>query len=92
MNGIEAYLLGSPLVATGAAFAGGVLASLAPCTYPLIPVVSAYVVSKSTGRKSRTRSFLLSLGYVVGMALVYSLLGMAAALTGSFFGRISTNP
>jgi cytochrome c-type biogenesis protein len=92
MNGIEAYLGGSPVLAIGAAFAGGVLASLAPCTYPLIPIVSAYVGSKTAGEKTRVKSFLLSLGYVVGMATVYSLLGVVAALTGSFFGKISTSP
>jgi cytochrome c-type biogenesis protein len=92
MSGIETYLAGSPLVAVAAAFAGGVLASLAPCTYPLIPIVSAYVGSRSAGEKTRVRSFLLALAYVVGMAMVYSLLGMIAALTGGFFGRISTSP
>src|SRR5512134_819492 len=92
MNGMEAYLVGCPLVAVGAAFAGGVLASLAPCVYPLVPIVSAYVGSRSAGERTRVRSFLLSLGYVVGMAAVYSLLGMVAALTGGFFGQVSTNP
>jgi thiol:disulfide interchange protein DsbD len=92
MNGMETYLMGSPLVAVAAAFAGGLLVSLAPCVYPMIPIVSAYVGSKSTGEKTRMRSFVLSLGYVVGMASVYSLLGMVAALTGGFFGRISTSP
>lgn len=92
MNGLEAYLVGPPLVALGAAFAGGVLASLAPCVYPMVPIVSAFVGSRVAGDKTRSRSFLLSLGYVVGMASVYSLLGMIAALTGSFFGQISTNP
>jgi thiol:disulfide interchange protein len=92
MNGIEAYLGESVLTAVGAAFAGGILASLSPCIYPMIPIVSAYVGSRTAGEKTRGRSFLLSLGYVVGMAAVYSLLGMVAALTGSFFGRISTSP
>jgi thiol:disulfide interchange protein DsbD len=89
---VEAFLGGSAPAAIGAAFAGGVLASLSPCVYPLIPIVSAYVGSRSAGEKTRARSFLLSLGYVVGMAAVYSLLGMVAGLTGGFFGRISTNP
>lgn len=79
-------------MAVGAAFAGGILVSLSPCVYPMIPIVSAYVGSRTAGAKSRGRSFLLSFGYVAGMAAVYSLLGMVAALTGSFFGRISTSP
>jgi len=92
MNGMETYLGGSPLVAIAAAFAGGILAGLSPCVYPLLPIVSAYVGSRSVGEKTRLRSFLLSLAYVVGMAVIYAVLGMVAALTGSLFGRISTSP
>lgn len=92
MNGMETYLGGSAMVAVGAAFGGGMLASLSPCVYPMLPIVSAYVVSRTGAEKSRWRSFLLSLAYVVGMAAVYSLLGMVAALTGSMFGLISTSP
>ncbi len=89
---METYLGGSPLAAIGAAFAGGMMASLSPCVYPMIPIVSAYVSSRSAGEKTRLKSLQLSLGYVVGMAAVYSLLGMIAALSGSFFGQISTSP
>jgi thiol:disulfide interchange protein DsbD len=92
MTGLETYLGGAPLAAVGAAFGGGVLASLSPCVYPMIPIVAAYVGSRSGGEKTRLRSFVLSLGYVVGMATVYALLGMIAALSGDFFGRISTDP
>ncbi len=92
VNGMEAYLGASIPLAIGAAFAGGVLASLTPCVYPMIPIVSTYVGSKTLGEKTRFKSFSLSLSYVVGMALVYAGLGVIAAVTGSFFGEISTNP
>ena len=92
MEGIESYLGGSPLLAIGAAFAAGVLTSLSPCIYPMIPIVSAYVAAKSAGAAGRGRSLALSLAYVVGMAIVYALLGMIAALTGRLFGMISTSP
>lgn len=91
-NGMESYLLGSPALAAGAAFAGGFLASLSPCVYPMIPIVSVYVGSRNAGAQSPARAFRLSLGYVVGMAAVYALLGMIAALTGSLFGQIATSP
>jgi len=87
MSGMEAYLAGSPVAAVGAAFVGGILVSLAPCVYPMIPIVSAYVGSKSAGEKTRAGAFVLSLAYVTGMASVYSLLGMVAALSGSFAGH-----
>jgi thiol:disulfide interchange protein len=92
MSGMETYLVGSPILAIGAAFAGGFLASLSPCVYPMIPIVSIYVGSRYAGEKTRAKSFRLSLGYVMGMATVYSLLGMVAALSGSLFGQIGSNP
>jgi len=92
MNAMEAYLAGPPILAVGAAFAGGILASLSPCVYPMIPMVSGYVGAQSAGQSGRLRALLLSSAYVVGMATVYALLGMIAALTGGFFGRISTSP
>lgn len=92
MTGLETQLGGSALVSIGAAFGGGILAGLSPCVYPMIPIISAYVGSRSAGKKSRGGSFVLSLTYVVGMAVVYSILGMIAALTGSLFGQISTSP
>ena len=90
--GMEAYLGASIPLALAAAFAGGVLASLTPCIYPMIPIVSTYVGSKTIGEKTRFKSFTLSLAYVLGMALVYAALGMIAALTGRLFGEISTSP
>lgn len=92
VNGMEAYLGASIPMAIAAAFLGGVLASLTPCVYPMIPIVSSYVGSKTMGEKTRFKSFSLSLAYVVGMALVYAALGVMAALTGSLFGEISTSP
>ena len=90
--GMEAYLGASIPLAIAAAFAGGVLASLTPCIYPMVPIVSSYVGSKTLGESSRFKAFSLSFAYVIGMAMVYAALGMFAALTGSFFGEISTNP
>ncbi len=91
-NGMEAYLGASIPLALVAAFVGGVLVSLTPCIYPMVPIVSTYVGSKTVGEKTRFKSFSLSLSYVVGMALVYATLGMIAALTGRLFGEISTSP
>ena len=72
------------------AFAGGVLASLTPCVYPLIPVSAGYIVGNAQGRKGK--ALFLSLFYVTGMALAYSSLGILAVLTGSIFGKFSASP
>jgi len=72
------------------AFIGGVLVSLTPCVYPLIPVTIFYISSKSG--KSKVRGFVLSLIFVTGLAVTYSILGLIASLSGKIFGTISTNP
>ncbi len=71
-------------------FAGGILTSFTPCVYPLIPItVSVFGAGESVGR---TRSFLLSVTYVLGIALTYSVLGVAVASTGAVFGQIMADP
>ncbi|MCX5695749.1 MAG: sulfite exporter TauE/SafE family protein [Candidatus Omnitrophica bacterium] len=72
------------------AFLGGVLVSFTPCVYPLIPVSVIYISAKS-GR-SKIRSFVLSLIYVSGIAVTYSILGLIASLGGMIFGKISSHP
>ena len=71
------------------AYAGGVLASFTPCTYPMMPITVAFVGAKANG--SRWRGFVLSFFYVLGLALVYSALGAFAALSGGLFGALTTN-
>jgi cytochrome c-type biogenesis protein len=71
-------------------FLGGVLTSLTPCVYPIIPVTVGYIGASSA--RTKGRAFLLSLFYVIGIACVYSCLGAIAALGGSVFGEISANP
>lgn len=86
-------LSGNPLLALPALFLGGVLTSLTPCVYPMIPITAAIVGGQSTGESaSRLRPVLLTFTYVVGLAAVYSGLGVFAGLTGTLFGSVSTNP
>jgi thiol:disulfide interchange protein DsbD len=71
-------------------FAAGFLASLTPCVYPVIPIVMGFVGGRSQGR--RLKGFVLSLFFVLGLSLVYSLLGVVAAKTGSLIGISFQNP
>ena len=89
---LEAALGSSLLFSAAICFGGGVLASLSPCVYPLLPVVATFVGSRSIGDRTRTKAFFMSLAYVLGLAVVYTALGMAAALTGTLFGGIASNP
>lgn len=69
---------------------GGVSTSLTPCVYPLIPItVSIFGANREA---SRFKSFLLSVTYVLGIAVMYSILGVAVASTGAVFGQIMANP
>jgi thiol:disulfide interchange protein DsbD len=75
-------------------FLAGVLTSLTPSIYPMIPITAAIVGGQSAGDTSprRWRPLLLSLTYAFGLAVVYSALGLFAGLTGTLFGTVSTNP
>lgn len=70
------------------AFFGGILVSFTPCVYPLIPVSVAFIGANT--QESRLRGFFLSLFYVTGIAITYSVLGIIASLTGSIFGKVSS--
>jgi thiol:disulfide interchange protein DsbD len=87
--------LSSPLRALPAVFIGGVLTSLTPCIYPMIPITAAIVGGTSVGEAKQPpkwRPAFLTLTYVLGLALVYSALGLFAGMTGTLFGSVSTNP
>jgi thiol:disulfide interchange protein DsbD len=93
-TGISAQLSNSPLLVLPVLFIAGVLTSFTPCIYPMIPITAAIVGGQSVGDSapSRARVVLLTLTYVVGLALTYSILGVIAGITGTLFGAISTNP
>jgi thioredoxin:protein disulfide reductase len=82
---------GSFLTVIGLFFVAGAILSLLPCSYPMIPILSAIIIGEGT-KVTRGRGFALSLAYVVGMALVYTVLGIAAALVGQSLGAWLQNP
>ncbi|MFT0172482.1 protein-disulfide reductase DsbD [Paraburkholderia mimosarum] len=75
----------------GLYFVAGMVLSLLPCSYPMIPILSAIIVGEGA-RVTRARGFALSFVYVLGMALVYTVLGIAAALVGQSLGAWLQNP
>lgn len=93
-SAISQQLSSSPALATGLLFIAGVLTSLTPCIYPMIPITAAIVGGQSVGEEKapRSRTILLTLSYVAGLATVYATLGVIAGITGTIFGTISTNP
>lgn len=80
---------GQLFVAAGVIFLGGFLTSLTPCVYPLIPITVGVFGARQA--ESKGRALLLTTSYVVGMGLVFSVLGVFAALSGKAFGSVLGN-
>lgn len=102
-SNLPALLSRSPALALPLVFLGGVLTSLTPCVYPMIPITAAIVGGVTVEERSvpgvrtsvairRARPVGLTLSYVTGLALVYAALGLFAGLSGTLFGAVSTNP
>jgi thiol:disulfide interchange protein DsbD len=78
-----------PLYAAGAAVLGGLLVSLTPCVYPMVAVtVSAFGACET---RSRWEGAKLSAVFVLGIACMFTPLGLVAGLTGSVFGSVLQN-
>ena len=75
-------------------FGFGLLLALTPCVFPMIPILSGIIVG--SGKKghgvSHARGFVLSLAYVLGMAITYAAAGVAAGLTGTLLSAALQNP
>lgn len=71
-------------------FLAGILISFTPCVYPMIPIIIGFVGGGAGG--SRAKGFVLSLFFVLGLAIVYAILGVIAGATGALFGAFMSNP
>ncbi len=70
-------------------FVSGIVICFTPCIYPILPVIVGYMGGAEI--KTKKEGFIRSLSYVLGLALVYSVLGAVAALSGSLFGAFQNN-
>ncbi len=70
-------------------FMTGLLTSLTPCVYPMLPITVAVIGAQAS---SPRQGALFSLVYVMGVALVYAGLGVLAASTGQLFGVVASHP
>ena len=91
----QALSSGRWLVVLPAFLLAGVLLSLTPCVLPMVPILSSIIVGQqgaSAGTGARPRGFALALSYSQGMALVYTLLGVAAGLLGQGLAAYLQHP
>ena len=74
----------------------GLLLAFTPCVLPMLPILSSIIVGQSTaqsnGKTTRSVGFLLALAYSLGLALVYTLLGIAAGLAGEGLAAMLQTP
>lgn len=88
---IERTLKGGGLwVAIVAFFGFGLALSLTPCVFPMIPILSGIIAGQK--HVTRTSGFLLSLAYVLGMAITYAIVGVIAAQSGTLLSNALQNP
>ena len=87
-------LSGKSFIAAIALFFGyGVLLSLSPCVYPLIPILSSIIVAKTSSKPSVKKSLAVSLAYIFGIASSYAILGAFVAVFGqNLQGLLQTPP
>ena len=77
----------------GGFFLAGLLLSFTPCVLPMIPILSSIIVGSQSQRDqpSKLHAFGLSVAYVLGMALSYTLAGVAAGLSGNLLSQSLQN-
>jgi len=92
MASLAGLLGGGSLLAIVPAFILlGLGLAFTPCVLPMVPILSSIIVGEGKN-VSRARGFILSLAYSLGMAIVYTLLGVAAGLAGEGMAAALQNP
>jgi len=71
-------------------FIFGLALNLTPCVYPVIPITVGYFGGQSERRKGS--SFIIALFYVIGIAIVFAILGLISGLAGQQWGFLFQNP
>jgi thiol:disulfide interchange protein DsbD len=81
---------GGPLLVLASFLGFGLLLAFTPCVLPMVPILSGIIVGE--GRNlGKLRALLLSLAYVLGMAVAYAAAGVAAAWSGSMLAAALQN-
>ncbi len=78
------------LVAVIASFGFGVIASLTPCVYPMVPITVSIFGATGEGT-SRARGAALSGAFVLGIAALFTPMGVVSALSGKLMGSALSN-
>jgi len=89
---IASLILENPLWLTLIIFFGfGIALSFTPCVFPMIPILSSIIVGQGDKLTTR-RAFIMSLVYVLAMAVTYTAAGVAAGYAGQGLSAVFQNP
>jgi thiol:disulfide interchange protein DsbD len=92
LSGVASILKGGRMLAIVPAFVLlGLGLAFTPCVLPMVPILSSIIVGEG-GQVRRARGLILSVAYSLGMAIVYTLLGVAAGLVGEGLSAALQNP
>ncbi|WP_426344220.1 protein-disulfide reductase DsbD [Pseudoduganella sp. R-32] len=92
MGKIESALKGGSLLVIAPLFILlGLGLSFTPCVWPMFPILSTIILGDAAGA-NRSRGLVLSLSYSLGMAVVYTVLGIAAGMAGQSMAAELQNP
>jgi hypothetical protein len=87
----QALVSGNFLLMLAVFFGAGILLAFTPCVLPMVPILSGIIIGE--GRAiAKAHAFALSLTYVLGMALTYTVIGILAALSGTLLSATLQNP
>ena len=84
------YIQGSPAVALVAVFIGGLLTASNPCVLAMIPLMMSFVAGRRGEPVGPARAFGYSLAFILGLSLMFTALGVVAALAGTLYGDVSS--
>ena len=89
LTGLFQHSMDNFLLAFGLVLLAGLLASVTPCVYPMLPITAAIFTARGEG--SWQRGWLHAIVYFLGLISFYTLLGLMAATTGTALSAIMTN-
>jgi len=88
LSNAETYIHTNPWLALVVVFFGGLLTASNPCVLAMIPLTIGFV-SGDNAIKSTKSAFVFSLFFVLGLAAMFTAMGLVAALVGRLFGNMS---
>ena len=88
----QSFMSGNGALVLLSFFGFGLLLSLTPCVFPMIPILSSIIVSQPSVSMNAKKGFWLSLVYVLAMSLAYTIAGVLAALFGANLQASMQNP